>query len=101
MENNNLPQEEQEEKIIALIDEDGNEIEFIHIDTVEHNGKIFVALIPADEDEEDSDEAGQLVLMQIKQGDEGDVLVEIETEEEFNQVSAMFVERLADEFDIV
>ena len=40
--------EEYGNDFVTLIDEDGNEVEFEHIDTVEYNGVTYLAFIPAE-----------------------------------------------------
>ena len=40
--------EEYKNNFVVLTDEDGNEKEFEHIDTLEDNGTMYLALIPAE-----------------------------------------------------
>ena len=40
--------EEYGNDFVTLIDEDGNEVEFEHIDTVEYEGVTYLAFIPAE-----------------------------------------------------
>ncbi|NLH96929.1 MAG: DUF2800 domain-containing protein, partial [Clostridiaceae bacterium] len=39
--------------IVVLVDEDGEEVEFEHIDTIEMNGNEYVILVPLAEEEDD------------------------------------------------
>ena len=41
------------EDIIVLYDEDGNEENYEHIDTIEFNGESYVVLTPAPEEDEE------------------------------------------------
>ena len=54
--------EEYGNDFVTLIDEDGNEVEFEHIDTVEYNGVTYLAFIPA---EISIEEDAEVVIMQI------------------------------------
>ena len=84
--------------ILSLVDEDGNEHEFEVIDSLEEGGERYLALVPAI-DEEQLDEDGELVILKVVE-DEGEEFLEaIEDEEEFDKVSAIFVERLEEFYD--
>ena len=54
--------EEYGNDFVTLIDEDGNEVEFEHIDTVEYQGTTYLAFIPA---ELSVEEDAEVVIMQI------------------------------------
>ena len=91
--------------IVTLIDEDGKELVFEHIDTVEIDGVTYVALVPAfDNPEEYVDSDGALELMKMVPSDEDpeeSILTSIDDEEEFDKVAAAFEERLSEDFDII
>ncbi|MFQ9871552.1 MAG: DUF1292 domain-containing protein [Oscillospiraceae bacterium] len=60
-----------------------------------------MALIPVfDDAEELLEDDGELVILKVVQEDEEEFLEAIEDEEEFNRVSAIFMERLQDDYDI-
>ncbi len=86
--------------ILSLTDEDGNEHEFEILDELDLDDTHYVALIPADEENlEDEDEDGQLIVLKSEEENGEEFLAYIEDEEEFNRVAAIFVERLSEEFD--
>ena len=64
--------EEYGNDFVTLIDEDGNEVEFEHIDTVEYNGVTYLAFIPA---EISIEEDAEVVIMQIVE-ENGEELLE-------------------------
>ena len=65
--------EEYGNDFVTLIDEDGNEVEFEHIDTVEYEGVTYLAFIPAELSvEEDS----EVVIMQVVTDENGEELLE-------------------------
>ena len=64
--------EEYGNDFVTLIDEDGNEVEFEHIDTVEYEGVTYLAFIPAELSvEEDS----ELVIMHVEPDEIGEELL--------------------------
>ena len=65
--------EEYGNDFVTLIDEDGNEVEFEHIDTVEYEGVTYLAFIPA---ELSVEEDAEVVIMQVVTDENGDELLE-------------------------
>lgn len=87
--------------LMTILDEEGNEHEFEVADTLEDNDERYMALIPVfDDAEELLEDDGELVILKVVQEDEEEFLEAIEDEEEFNRVSAIFMERLQDDYDI-
>lgn len=78
--------------IITLTDEDGNDYEFEHVDTLEHNDEVYMAFIPADvgDDVEEVD----FIIMKVVENDGEDDLVTIEDDSELEEVYAMFMKRI-------
>ncbi|MBI6545353.1 MAG: DUF1292 domain-containing protein [Cyanobacteria bacterium NC_groundwater_1444_Ag_S-0.65um_54_12] len=79
------------DNLITLQDEEGNEHEFEVVDVIEVAGKEYALLLPADAEEED--EESVLVLRF-----DDDTLSVIEDEAEFNQVVA-YLEELGEEVE--
>ena len=65
--------EEYGNDFVTLIDEDGNEVEFEHIDTVEYEGVTYLAFIPA---ELSVEEDAEVVIMQVVTEENGEELLE-------------------------
>ncbi len=87
---------------ITLIDDDGVESEFEHIDTLEFNGETYIALVPAFDDAADSVEAdGELVVLKVTADPESgeDLLVTIDDDAEYEEVGQMFLDRLDEMYD--
>lgn len=82
-----------EENLIVLNDEDGNEIEFEFLDLISYRQKEYVVLLPL----KDSDE--QVVILQLE-GTDGETENYISVENEFvlETVFALFKERNKDYF---
>lgn len=71
--------EEYGNDFVTLIDEDGNEVEFEHIDTVEYNGVTYLAFIPAEISIEEED--AEVVIMQIVEENGEELLEAVEDDE--------------------
>ena len=65
--------EEYGNDFVTLIDEDGKEVEFEHIDTVEYEGVTYLAFIPA---ELSVEEDAEVVIMQVVTDENGEELLE-------------------------
>ena len=70
--------EEDGNDFVTLIDEDGNEVEFEHIDTEEYNGVTYLAFIPA---EISIEEDAEVVIMQIVEENGEELLEAVEDDE--------------------
>ncbi|MEG0898829.1 MAG: DUF1292 domain-containing protein [Oscillospiraceae bacterium] len=89
--------------ILTLVDESGVEHEFEVANTMEENGKRYMALVPVfDGSEELLEDDGELVVLQVvEEGEEGEYLEAIEDEDEFNRISAIFMKNLEEEYDFI
>lgn len=92
--------EEERDDIIVLIGEDGEEVEFEHLDTIEMNGNEYVVLLPLDEQEGETEDVDEVVILKVDHsGDEEDSFVTVDDEDELNEVFEEFKARMEDEFD--
>lgn len=88
---------------ITVTDEDGNEFELEHLDTLEYNGETYMAFFPAVEDgkdveEVDLDEEYGLIIMKVVEVDGEEQLSTLDSDEELELVYQQFMEQLfADE----
>lgn len=86
--------------IVVLIDEDGEEVEFEHIDTIELNGNEYVVLVPLEEEEDDGQEEEEVVILRVEHTEDGeDTFVTIEDDDELEEVFDEFQSRLEEEFE--
>lgn len=88
--------EEYGNDFVTLIDEDGNEVEFEHIDTVEYEGTTYLAFIPA---ELSLEEDAEVVIMQIVEEDGEEMLEAVEDDEIADAVFDIVMERAEAEED--
>lgn len=98
-----MSQSQERDDIIILIDENGEEVEFEHIDTIAYNGSEYVVLLPADEHEHehgdcDCDECEEeIIILKVEQtGEDEDTLVTFDDEDEQNAVFELFSKRMED-----
>ncbi len=77
---------QENENVVQLQDENGNDVNFIHIMTVENEGNYYVVL-EATEDTDDCKE-GEAIILKIVRDEESDedVYATIDDEDEFNAV---------------
>ena len=79
------------ENIVELVDDEGNEVRFEHLMTLEHKGNVYICLAPAEPMEDVAED--ELVIMRIQQDDEGnDFYATIESEDELNEVFEKYLE---------
>jgi len=87
---------------ITLTDEDGNEFELEHLDTLELNGETYMAFLPAEyEDADPSQELEEddmgLIILKVVVEDGEEQLSTLDNEEELEAVYERFMEILFDE----
>lgn len=89
--------EEYGANIVSMTDEEGNEHEFEHLDTIELNGNIYLAFVDAGIPD-DSEEPVELVLLRADVDESGEeILSSIEDEAELEMVYNAFLEEAEDE----
>lgn len=91
---------EERDNYIVLKDEDGNEVEFEYLDTVDLNDKEYIVLLPLQGDES---EEGEVVILEVKVSENGEIeeYLPVENDKELDEVFEEFKERMKDEFDFV
>ena len=96
VENENF--DEEENNIVVLKDEDGNDVRFEFLDLIEYNNDNYVVLLPAEESE-DGDEV--VILKEDKESETGDEeeYISVDDEDVLNKVFAIFKEKFKDEFN--
>ena len=90
MENNEILMEE-EESILTLTDENGEDMEFEYLDCIEYQGKEYLILMPVDE------ESNEIVILEIQPVDEeNENYLAVEDEAILEAVYGIFKERYKD-----
>ena len=86
---------------ITVTDEDGNEFELEHLDTLEYNGQTYMAFFPAVEGKEDGsvedvdldEEYGLVILKSVMENGE-ELLSTLDSDEELDKVYDLFMEQI-------
>ena len=91
---------ENEREFFTLTDEDGNEIEFELIGTVEVEGVTYHAMIPADQQGEDQGFYEYVILKTETDEDGEEMLVTIDDDAEFDKVADIFDDMFSEEIDL-
>ena len=86
-----------EDEVLTLTDEDGVDTNFVIIDGVEYNDKMYLALV---EEEHINDESCEFVILRADTDDDGnDYFNTIEDEEEFKKVVALLQDKMDENED--
>ena len=84
---------EEEVSILSLTDEEGNEVEFELIDSVDYEGVEYLILLPPEE------EASAVVILEVEPHADGtENYLTVDNEDVLNAVFGIFKERFADFF---
>ena len=86
--------EEKDDNIVVLVDENGENVEFEHLDTIEMDGSEYVVLLPLEEGNGDG-EVDEVIILKIERNDDGeDTFITVEDENILNEVFEEFKERM-------
>ena len=93
----------EEDNIVILNDEDGNEVKFEFLDLVELDDEEYVVLLPVTAEGEEDE--GEVVILKVEDTDDEESdeesYVSVEDEEILNKVFEIFKEKYKDEFNFV
>jgi len=90
MENEKLIPEE-EASILTLTDENGNDVDFEYMDSIEYGGKEYLVLMPVE------GESGEIVILEIEPVDEEtENYLSVDDEGVLNAVFGIFKEKYKD-----
>lgn len=91
--------DDERDDIVILVDEDGEEVEFEHVDTIEMKGNEYVVLATLDAEDDDNDEE-EVIILKIEHGEDGeDSFITIEDDDELDEVFEEFQSRLEEDFE--
>ena len=90
MENNEILQEEEVE-LLTLTDENGVDVEFEYLDSIDYEGKEYIVLLPADEND------NEVLILEVEPVDEEtENYVSVKDESVLEAVYAIFKDRFKD-----
>lgn len=88
MENNEILEED--EQLLTLTDENGNEATFEYLDVIEYEGKEYLLLMP-------TDDSGEIVILEIEPVDEeNENYLSVNDDDTLNAVYELFKEKYKD-----
>ena len=91
--------EEYGANFITVTDDDGNEFELEHLDTIEYNGQTYLAFVPAEhegEEAQNEEELGLVILKTVLENGE-EILSTLDSDEEIDAVYNEFMKELFSE----
>jgi len=91
-------EQEYEMNVFTLTDEDGNELDFEVIAQYEKNGQRYFAMLPV-EDEENDSEFLEYIILKLAVEDGEEILVTVDDDDELDDIADYFDDLLANEID--
>jgi uncharacterized protein YrzB (UPF0473 family) len=88
-----------QDNIVTLIDEEGNEVSFEHIDTIMYQDHEYVLLLPTEPVEGMSEDEEGVVILRIIRGDDEDAYENVEDEALLDTVFEMYLATMEEEED--
>ena len=79
---------------ITITDDDGNEFELEHLDTIEYNNELYMSFLPADLDEQGNPE---MIILKVIEEDGEEIFSTLDSDDELQIVYEKFMEHLFDE----
>lgn len=89
--------EEYGSDFMTIEDEEGNEFELEHLDTIDFEGSVYMAFLPAELDEDDPDYG--IVILKVEDKDGEQLLISVDDDDELDRVYERFMAILFDEED--
>ena len=91
MSENNHELDMEREDIVQLVDEDGTEVDFEHLMTLEHKGRTYICLVPVEPMEDVAED--ELVILRIETDEDGnDYYTSIDDDAELDEVFEKYLE---------
>lgn len=89
-------------EFVSVSDESGNEYVFEILDRLyTDDGKEYVAVVPADDEDDDSVGNIELIILESTMDEKGDAfLSQIEDDDTYEAIEELFIERLSEFYDI-
>ena len=95
-----MEQQEYTPDIYTLEDEEGNEVVFEMIDSIELDGQKYYAMMPYYENPEDMlNDDGQLIVLRNEVVDGEEMMATIDDDEEYDRSGEIFMKRITEMFE--
>ena len=99
MENTMSDMNEYTPELFELVDDEGNKKTFELIDAAELNGEQYFCMVPSVEDENFLEEDCDIVILKTIEEEGEEILASIDDDDEFERVSAFFLNRMQEAFE--
>lgn len=87
--------------LVTVLDDEGNQHQFELVDAIETDDGRYVALLPVYDDPDESvNDDGELIILEVAEEDGEEILAPIEDEATFDDIAAIFEERLSNLYEI-
>ncbi len=80
---------------ITISDDEGNEFELEHLDTLEYNNELYMSFLPADLDEDE--ENPEMIILKVIEENGEEIFSTLDSDEELQAVYEKFMEHLFDD----
>ena len=95
-----MEQQEYTPDIYTLEDEEGNEVVFEMIDSIELDGQKYYAMMPYYENPEDMlNDDGQLIVLRNEIIDGEEMMATIDDDDEYDRIGEIFMKRITEMFE--
>ena len=91
-----MSENEELDNIVVLTDDEGKDMEFEWLDTIEMEDSQYIVLLPTEDEETE-----EVVILKMEVEDETENFVSVEDEDELNNVYDLFKERNKENFDFI
>ena len=96
-----IEEEDYGNDIVTVTGEDGETYEFERLDAIETADGRVLALLPLFEDPQATvEDAGELIIVQVKEDEDGVLLAPIEDDDLLGEIAEIFEERLSEYYDV-
>lgn len=83
-----------DDSIVTLTDDEGNEVDFLLLDVVEYEGGDYLVLLPLEEEEGEEDVSDDVLILKAENTEDGEIFSGIEDENVVNAVFELFTAQL-------
>ena len=86
-------------ELFELVDDEGNKKNFELIDAAEIDGEQYFCMVPAVDDEDFLNSDCDIVILKTIEEDGEEILASIDDDDEFEKISAFFLDRMQEAFE--
>ena len=92
---------EEEDSVVILKDEDGNDVKFEFLDLIEYEGENYLLLLPAEEVEDENADEVVILKEDPNTQENEEAYVSVEDEDTLNKIFEIFKEKFKEEFNFI